>query len=774
MKKAACATICVAVMAMACAGATRISHYAPNIVRVVKTADGGASVHPYKTVTAEPKDGACAESLRVEVADGVVAFYDAQGGVMLREKGDAVFTPWTTNGVEYIKAAQTWELETGEAVYGLGDNQLDRLDMRGWRGRLMPRNVGDGLAAWVSVKGYGVLWDNTSPVNYSDGSDGLTLESDAGGAVDYYFVLGGSIDGVVAGFRELTGDVTMFPRWAYGFWQSKERYKSQDEIVNVAKKYRELGIPLDGIIQDWQYWGNNYLWNAMEFMSENFREPKKMVDAIHAMNAKLAISVWQSFGTATKQYRELSEAGLLFPFETWPQSGIGHIWPPRLDYPSGARLYDNYSEDARAIYWRHLQRLRALGVDCWWMDSTDPDHIEKDGDLEYATSLGVPWRTVRSAYPISGVGAVYERMRKATNQRCFIFTRGASLGQQRYGAAVWSGDIDSSWEALRCQIPGGLNFSMTGNPNFNCDLGGFFAGRYKRSGGIASENWRELYVRWMQLGTFLPMMRSHGTELPREIYLYGKEGEPVYDALVAAVKMRYRLMPYIYTVAADAVLKRDSFMRPLVADFPADKTTWNITDEFLLGRQILVAPVLKAQYTSEDNKSEGKAKNVDYTAERKYTVYLPAGADWWDVEKGVKHEGGKRIEITTTLASQPMFAKAGSVLPLGPDVQFNGEKPWDELEIRVFPGADASFELYEDDFETYAYEKGEWSRIPFAWDDASRTLVIGERIGAFQGMATNRVFRIVLPGHAPRPVSYDGARIELSVHSSCCFGYKGV
>ena len=786
-----CMQLAVAVAALA---QTQIEYYAPNIVRVKKTPEGGAVEHPFQTVIAASKGGAEAGALKVTVDGGVVTFSAPDGTVLLRETGDAVFTPWTANGTEYVKAAQKWSIATDEALYGFGDNQWRELNMRNFNGKLMPRNVGDGLAAFVSVKGWGILWDNTSIINAKSDADGVALESEVGGFVDYYFVFGGSLDGVVAGFRELTGDVTMFPRWAYGFWQSKERYMTQHETFDVVKKYRHLGIPLDGIVQDWQYWGNNYLWNAMEFCSPDFRDPQRMMREIHDKNAKVAITIWQSFGPVTKQYRELEPKGLLFPFETWPQSGLGHIWPPRKDYPSGVRLYDAYSADARDIYWKHLTRLFDLGIDCWWMDSTDPDHMYKEGDFEHKTSLGVPWRAVRSAYPVACTQAVYEHMRQATDKRCFIFTRGAGLGQQRNGSAVWSGDTGSSWDTLRRQIPGGLNFSMTGNPNFNCDLGGFFAGRYRNGGGVDNPNWRELYVRWMQLGTFLPMMRSHGTDLPREIYLYGKQGEPVYDALVCSVKLRYRLMPYLYSVAADAALKRGSFMRPVVADFPADKATWDLAHEFLVGSEILAAPVVTAKYTNEDNKPVGEMEGwnkegsasakaladkqgsgvsgqenaLDWLATRTHKVYLPAGTDWWQIGQlgigtGNMHHGGQTVEVAINLLSQPFFVKAGSILPLGPDVQYNGEKVWDNLEICVYPGADGSFSLYEDDFETYAYEKGAFTRIPFTWCDKTRTLTIGAREGAYPEMLKKRTFTVVLPDGTTTSVAYSGDAVKVKL-----------
>lgn len=415
---------------------------------------------------------------------------------------------------------------------------------------------------------------------------------------------GGNADGVVAEMRHLTGQVPMFPLWTYGFWQSRERYKSQAELLEVVNKYRELGIPLDGIIQDWQYWGNNYLWNSMEFMNADFPRPQDMIDEVHAKNAHIIVSIWSSFGPQTKPYKELDAKGMLFNFSTWPQSGISEQWPPRMDYPSGVRVYDAYHPEARDIYWKHLSRLHNMKLDGWWMDSTEPDHLDfKPEDMDTKTYLG-SFRKVRSAYPLLTVGGVYDHQRAvSSDKRVFILTRSGFAGQQRYGCNVWSGDVVSTWETLRNQIPAGLNFSLTGNPNFNSDIGGFFAGAYNQSwndgSGARNPAYRELYVRWMQFGVFTPMMRSHGTEVPRELYYYGKKGETVYDALTAAVRLRYSLLPYIYSTSWEVTNRQSTFMRALMMDFATDKNVWNIGNEYMFGRSLLVAPVLHAQYTPE-------------------------------------------------------------------------------------------------------------------------------------------------------------------------------
>ena len=595
---------------------------------------------------------------------------------------------------------------------------------------------------------------------------------------------GGNADGVISEVRSLTGDVPMMPLWSYGFMQSKERYKSQDETVGVVRKYRELGIPLDCIIQDWQYWGHNYLWNAMDFQNPTFSNPQAMIDSIHGMNARMMISIWSSFGPATRPYRELDKKGLLFDMETWPQSGV-EGWPPNMDYPSGVRVYDAYSPEARDIYWNHLNKgIFSLGMDGWWMDSTEPDHFNwKDSDFDRKTYLG-SYRSVRNAYPLMTVGGVYEHQRATTSdKRVIILTRSGFLGQQRYGSNVWSGDVQSSWDSFRRQIPAGLNFSLTGMPHWNSDLGGFFAGSYNSAWGtgdaVSNPMYQELYVRWIQFGVFCPMMRSHGTDVPREFYLYGKEGEPVYDALVDAVKLRYSLLPYIYSTSWDVSHNRSTFMRALVMDFASDKRTWNIADEYMFGDAFLVAPIVHAQYTPEliqkelkENDGWGSSSKTeitsamsatDFTTEKQIKVYLPEGTKWYDFWNNKCFEGGNDIEVTTSLNTIPLFVRSGSIVPMGPEVQYTSEKPWTELEIRVYPGSDGSFTLYEDEFDNYNYENGAYTEIAFTWNDKNRTLSISSRNGEFPGMIKERKFTLRTADGNVRTVVYSGKKTKVKL-----------
>ena len=625
-----------------------------------------------------------------------------------------------------------------------------------------------------------MFWDNYSPTLFTDNEVETSFRSEVGDCVDYYFMYGKNADGVIAQVRSLTGQAPMFPLWTYGYWQSKERYKSQEEVVDVVRKYRELGVPLDGIIQDWQYWGHNYLWNAMDFQNPTFNNPQKMMEDVHAMNAHMAISIWSSFGPMTKPYRELDKKGMLFNFTTWPQSGL-ESWPPNMEYPSGVRVYDAYNPEARDIYWKYLNDgIFKLGMDAWWMDSTEPDHLDwKPEDMDTKTYLG-SFRKVRNAYPLMTVGGVYDHQRAVTSdKRVFILTRSGFLGQQRYGANVWSGDVASTWESFRNQIPAGLNFSLCGMPHWNSDIGGFFAGHYNKSWNddSASKNplYQELYVRWLQFGTFNPMMRSHGTDVYREIYKFGKKGEPVYDAIEKMIGLRYSLLPYIYSTSWEVSNRQSSFMRALMMDFVDDRKVWDINDEYMFGKSILVAPITHAQYTPEAvvkvSEEEGwnrdgakKTKTdvaVDFMETKSTNIYLPAGTLWYDFWTNEKHEGGKEITKETTLDVIPLYVKAGSIIPVGPQVQYATEKPWDHLELKVYAGANGNFILYEDEFDNYNYEKGVYTEIPISWNNTSRKLTIGARKGAYEGMLKNRKFTVTLQDGTQKNVDYNGKAISV-------------
>ena len=763
----------------------KIEFITPSIVHVVKGTPTKSLV-----VTAKPQDVAVSRNgntwksseltVKLEPETETLVFLTNKGKVLLKEKGIRIVRKNTGD----FEVSQSFFLDKDEAIYGLGTIQNGKMNRRGEKKRMEQSNLEDFQNVLQSIKGWGIYWENYSPTLFEDNAEGMSFTSESGEGVDYYFMYGGSADGVIAKMRELTGDVPMFPLWTYGFWQSKERYKTARETESIVDKYRELQVPLDGIIQDWQYWGSNYLWNAMDFLSEDFSNGKQMIDNVHKKHAHFMISIWASFGPMTQQFRELEAKGLLMPFETWPQSGISHVWPPMKDYPSGVKVYDAFSPEARAIYWKYLKKLYDYGTDAWWMDSTDPDFFDpRESDYEHKV-YGGTWRSQRNAFPLETVRGIYQSQRKDypnASKRVFIMTRSSYAGQQHYGSNMWSGDVNSSWDMLRKQVPAGLSFTLTGNPNFNTDIGGFFCSSYNTKGsGSAPKNpqFQELYVRWMQYGLFCPVFRSHGADAPREIWQFGQKGEPVYDAIEKMIRLRYRLIPYLYSTAWQVTKNNDSYRRPLFADFAADKKVWNMTDEFMFGRSILAAPIVDPQYTEEKvirtdamtgwdrkevNSEKVNSEKLDWTATKSAVKYLPKGATWYDFWTNKKYQGGKTVTLETSLDRVPMFVRAGSILPLGPEMQYVGEKAWDNLELRLYPGADGTFTLYEDEGDSYNYERGVYTTIPFVWKDKTNTLIIGARQGSFPGMLQTRKFTIVLPDGTSKTVDYNGAEVKVTL-----------
>ncbi|MBR4242852.1 MAG: DUF5110 domain-containing protein [Bacteroidaceae bacterium] len=769
-----------AILAICVAGAqaqdVKVEFITPTIVHIVKGEPTKSLV-----VTAKPSmaNGQVSvtkgqwkskELIVKQDKQGSLTFLTAKGKVLLKEKE-----------CDVLQARQTFTLDKDEAIYGLGTIQNGKMNRRGEKKRMEQSNLEDFQSVLQSIKGWGLYWENYSPTLFEDNAQGMTFDSEAGQGIDYYFMYGGSADGVIAQMRELTGDVPMFPLWTYGYWQSKERYKSARETEGIVDQYRKLNVPLDGIIQDWQYWGSNYLWNAMDFLAEDFADGRQMIENVHKQHAHFMISIWASFGPKTLQFRELEPKGLLLPIETWPQSGISHIWPPIMEYPSGVKVYDAFHPEARAIYWKYLKRLYDYGTDAWWMDSTDPDFFNpKESDYEHPV-YGGTWRSQRNAFPLETVKGIYTSQRKDYGQkRVFIMTRSSFAGQQHYGSNMWSGDVNSSWAMLRKQVPAGLSFSLTGNPNFNTDIGGFFCGSYNTRGGDSAPRnpqFQELYVRWMQYGLFCPVFRSHGADAPREIWQFGKKGEPVYDAIEKQIRLRYRLLPYLYSTAWQVTSNNASYMRPLFSDFADDKKVWNMTDEFLFGQSILACPIVNPQYTVEkivrtnemsgwdrQNASDGSpAGNINWAEKKSATKYLPKGAVWYDFWTNRQYKGGQDVTLETTLDRVPMFVRAGSILPLGPEMQYVGEKAWDNLEMRVYPGADASFLLYEDEGDNYNYEKGTYATIQFDWGDKARTLTVGDRKGDFPGMLKTRKFTIVLPDGTQKVIDYNGTKQTVKI-----------
>ncbi|HTJ50849.1 MAG TPA: TIM-barrel domain-containing protein [Cyclobacteriaceae bacterium] len=737
-----------------------IQFYSPSIARVIKYPEGKPFVKQSLSVIQvlqktefsikQHGDELSLKSknltLSLNLKNGKVFFTNPTGENLLTEKEAGFsFADFNDAGAKTFTISQSFLLEKEEVIYGLGQLHQGKMSQRNQKVRMIQSNLEDYIPFFQSAKGYGLFWDNYSPTVFEDNNEHTSFTSEVGDGIDYYFMYGSNADGVIACMRNLTGQAPMFPMWTYGFWQSRERYKSQDELVGVVKKYRELGVPLDGIIQDWQYWGSNYLWNAMEFLNPGFHDPQKMVNDVHGLNSHMIISIWSSFGPHTKPYKELENINALFNFKTWPSAGT-ETWPPNPDYPSGVRVYDPYNPAARDIYWKYLNKgIFSLGIDGWWMDSTEPDHLDaQPSDFDSKTYLG-SFRKVRNAFPLMTVGGVSQHQRSVTSdKRVFILTRSAFAGQQRYGANTWSGDVTASWKNFRNQIPAGLNLSLTGIPYWNSDIGGFFLWNFKNP--LENADYRELQVRWMEFGTFCPMMRSHGEGSPREIYQFGKKGEKVYDAIEKYINLRYRLLPYIYSTSWNVTARQSSIMRALVMDFQTDARALDINDEFMFGKSLLVNPVTTPMYSKIQVQGKDTVKVEDFSVIKTKDVYLPKGFDWYDFWTGEKFSGGQLQKKETPLEIIPLYVKAGSVLPIGPKVQYATEKKWNDLEIRIYEGANGEFTLYEDENDNYNYEKGIYSTITFNWDNSKKTLTISDRKGSFPGMLALRNFGVVIVG----------------------------
>ena len=657
--------------------------------------------------------------------EGTLTFRDKSGHELLSD-GPRQMTPAKVNGEDTWHAEDVFKIYgSEEAFYGLGQHQAGVWNFRGESVELSQENANIAVPMWLSSKGYGVFWNNQSASRFNNRFvHYLFVTSSVADTIDYYFFYGPQFDRIVADYRELTGQAPLFGTWAYGFWQCKNKYKTQEELLGIAHKYRDLHIPLDNIVQDWFWWTNTgeFKWN------KSYPDPKGMVDDLHRNGVHLMVSVWPYFYPGSATYDEMDKLGY-FVDKTVVKSF----------HPKGMALYDAFNPAAQKYYWKLLDdSLFKIGVDAWWMDTTEPESegVEESFMLHDKVG-GMSGARYSNLFPLMTTTVVHDGQRaESDRKRVFILSRSAFAGIQRNGVTAWSGDVLSDFETYKRQIPAALNFELSGVPYWTSDVGGFIMGHPN------DPEFRELFVRWFQFATFCPIFRVHGTRYPdaNELWSYGPEAQA---ALVKFDRLRYKLMPYIYSTAWMVTHETYTPMRPLVMDFASDPRVLNIGDQFLFGPYILVNPVTEQGATSR-------------------RLYLPAGTRWYDYWTGEARDGGKTIEAAAPLDSIPLYVRAGAILPLGPDIEWSTEKPADPIELRVFPGADGSFTLYEDENDNYDYEKGVYATIPFSWDDAKHTLTIGARQGSFPGMLQTRTFRVAVAGLPAKTVEYSGAEVQVS------------
>jgi alpha-D-xyloside xylohydrolase len=675
-----------------------------------------------------------------------------QGADGLRVRADNV------NKVRDRKAFHTkleFEWMEDEALYGLGSHEEGVMNLRGTHQYLYQQNMKAVVPVLVSTRGYGIVVDSYSMMTFRDDAFGSYLWTEVDEEMDYYFIHGPEMDSIVHGIRQLTGKAPMLPKWSFGYVQSKERYTSQEELIAVVREYRERGLPLDCIVLDWKSWTGE-LWGQKTLDPERFPDPKAMVEELHGMNARLMVSIWPIMNPQSDNNKEMNENGCLL---------------------GNQATYDAFQEKGRQLYWKQANEgLFVHGIDAWWCDCTEPFEADWHGSIKPEPEQRMQINTEEAklyldpefinAYSLLHSKGIYEGQRRTSeSKRVVNLTRSAYAGQHRYGTVTWSGDIAANWETLRKQIPAGLNFCTTGSPYWTVDIGAFFVqnkpdlwfwnGDYDT--GIQDMGYRELYARWFQYGSFLPMFRSHGTDTPREVWRFGETGELVYDAIVKFLRLRYELMPYIYSLSAHVYQYDYTFMRALSFDFRHDPNTYNIGDQFMFGPAFLVNPVTEPMYyTSNSDVLEGVKKTRD--------VYLPTGTAWYDFWTNRIFEGGRMIEAEAPLDRMPLYVKAGSIVPMGGSIQFAEERTDDNRHIRVYTGQHVTFDYYEDEGDNYNYEKGVYALIPMVWDEENRTFIIKEREGSYPGMSQNQSFNITFFGICDGDGSLKEAEKKTLIH----------
>lgn len=666
---------------------------------------------------------------------GNLEFQDEQGNRLLQEFQDRprTYRPVIRNGESMYSVEDRFYPQVREGLYGLGQHQNGMFNYRGAVVELAQANTDVDVPLLVSTQGYGIFW-NSAAISYFDNRfpSEMRLTSRSANAIDYYFFYGPEIDSIIHEYRSMTGHAPLFGEWAYGFFQSKDRYTSDAELLKIAEEYRSQHVPMDTIVQDWFWWVKQ---GDPDFTPQNYPDVPGTLQKLHQEHVHAMLSVWGVFNPQSRNFQQMKALGLTIP---------------------GTTDYDPTNPAAGDFYWNHLVgKLFAQGWDAFWLDSSEPEVQyphggQSDASLEDRMLFIGNGARYTNIFPLMHTGNVYRHWRQTTDKkRVFLLTRSAFAGQQRNAATTWSGDVFSTFLAFSRQVPAGLNFALSGMPYWTTDIAGYGPPLARDTRDPA---YQELYARWLEYGVFCPIFRTHGHRAnnTNELFSYG----PIAPLLIHYDNLRYRLLPYIYSLAWQVTDRDSTMMRPLIMDWRTDPEVWNIGDQFMFGPALLVSPVTRKGATSR-------------------SVYLPASPAWYDFWTGSKTRGSQRIEASAPLDRIPVYVRAGSILPMGPEIEWAGQKPDAPLELRVYRGANGDFQLYEDAGDTYDYEKGAHSIIPIHWDDATQTLTIGARQGSFPGMPDQRSIHVILvaPQHGAgeeqtaRPdktVEYSGSSVAVT------------
>lgn len=697
-------------------------------------------------------------TLQVNRTNNAISYLTASGQLITAEdKADnKSMQAQTVAGINTYSCSTQFASPANEALFGMGCHPLDSLSIN-YKGRnqdMAIKYLTGAIPVLLSTKGYGLLWDNYAASNFYGAEAGNTkfkYISESGKQVNYYFFYGPNFDQIINGYRIATGKAPMFAKWSFGLFQSQDRYMSQQEIISVKDNYRNNHIPVDVIVQDWYYWDPLPIGSHV-MKAERYPNPKALVDELHKANIHAMISIWPVFGKGTPNYDALQKMGGLTSI-TW-DNVVTHTFDT---------YYDAHNVKARDLYWQQARDslVKRYGWDAWWVDQCEPDNgtlLDERRKADFSVGKGIDYF---NTYSLEHSKGLYKGWRRdIAGKRAFFLIRQSFAGEQRNAATLWSSDISCTFAAYKIQVPQGINACASGIPYWTSDIGGYHLGW--QAPDWSQPDKQELFTRWFQFGVFSPIFRIHGKG---ERALFSKNWSAETKAtLLNYDNLRYRLLPYIYSLAGRVTSENYTIMRALTFDFRNDPKVYSIPDQYMFGPAFLVNPVTEQLYTGKNAAAGKKTREV----------YLPTGTKWYDFWTGQLYKGGQTMAAAAPLNIIPLYVKAGSIVPMGSVMEYATQKPADKIELRIYPGADGKFSFYEDENDNYNYEKGQSATFQFVWNDKKHQLSISDTKGSFPGMLKQRTFNVVLvkgahgstvqtTTKADKSITYTGKAISVSI-----------